>query len=919
MNTVNKKEIVKLLQKPTAFQYFFLHLDKPGWFDFLNENNMLSKVPIKIKDKDENTVQSPPWWPGYYILKVADKVPGKVVELLQNLNTNENWNALDLCFQITLKLPSEYAKQLLPNIDKWFDSSVFDIGDKYSIDLLGKFIEAKDYESAFALFDILSKPSKKKHINTSLRFDFYYYKEELMAKYLPVLVEHNPGKVLEIIEKRLNEAIQISKNGYQDDVSSIWRPSIGDSKQNYSFDDAENIFVDILRDTLIKYHNKDSNMALEVIEKYLSMKYSIYKRIAIYVSRQCNITELYEQILTNEELFESYEKLPEYEILYSEYFEKLPLEAKKKILKMIQHGARWKTTAKFIDRWIIARLYKISSVISNDNNLSEYHSIVEKYKDEIDAWNRSDKQEGITSWEGPTSPMTIEEIKRLSANELVDYLKNEFKPSGGHWQPTPEGLARLIGDVVKDSPEPYAAIAERFAEEGIYPAYVSNLLRALHDAWREGKTFSWDSVLRLCELMQKREDVDPELNRKDSFDYGRFSWTEGAIADLLGEALRTDKHVIDDTYLPKIKSILFHIAEKDPNPEIDKNDRNTDYVTEAINCNRGKALEALILYALRVARIKVDKEAEKDKGPFPPGEKIYECDVKSFLENRMNNELSPAVHSTFGRYFQYLYYLDQEWIKKSIEKGLLFPSDKNKYQYWEADWQGYVLFSRFYDILFKLLRSNYKIAVETITKESKHTEKQENMRLAEHIMIALIRGLENLNDKNGLVQLFFEKAPSDVRSHAIWFIGSAFDKEPLEKDVWIKLKALWKYRLEKIDDEEVGSFVQWLKWLPESIVELFDLIEKSIKVKGKVFHQNGYYEYLIKNIGDHPKEALKLAYELLLASKKNNRLYFGFHDYFVKILDAVKPKAQEHKEMINMIVNLLGEIGDYSFKGYLVK
>ena len=170
-----------------------------------------------------------------------------------------------------------------------------------------------------------------------------------------------------------------------------------------------------------------------------------------------------------------------------------------------------------------------------------------------------------------------------------------------------------------------------------------------------------------------------------------------------------------------------------------------------------------------------------------------------------------------------------------------------------------------------------------------------------------------------MVQLFFEKAPSDVRSHAIWFIGSAFDKEPLEKDVWIKLKALWKYRLEKIDDEEVGSFVQWLKWLPESIVELFDLIEKSIKVKGKVFHQNGYYEYLIKNIGDHPKEALKLAYELLLASKKNNRLYFGFHDYFVKILDAVKPKAQEHKEMINMIVNLLGEIGDYSFKGYLVK
>ena len=92
-----------------------------------------------------------------------------------------------------------------------------------------------------------------------------------------------------------------------------------------------------------------------------------------------------------------------------------------------------------------------------------------------------------------------------------------------------------------------------------------------------------------------------------------------------------------------------------------------------------------------------------------------------------------------------------------------------------------------------------------------------------------------------------------------------------------------------------------------------------MKAKGKIFHQSGYYNYLIKNINDYPNEALKLAYELLKASKKNNRLYFGFHDYYVKILEAIKPNAQQHKEIINSIVNLLGEIGDYSFKEYLIK
>ena len=45
----------------------------------------------------------------------------------------------------------------------------------------------------------------------------------------------------------------------------------------------------------------------------------------------------------------------------------------------------------------------------------------------------------IATWEGPTSPKSIEELKRLSIEELVQFLKT-WQPSKDFTAPSPEGL-----------------------------------------------------------------------------------------------------------------------------------------------------------------------------------------------------------------------------------------------------------------------------------------------------------------------------------------------------------------------------------------------------------------------------------------------------------------------------------------------
>ncbi|MCK9401513.1 MAG: hypothetical protein M0Q51_16160 [Bacteroidales bacterium] len=924
------KSLLSKLIRQKLVEYLFRTLDKPGWFDFLNENEFFLYAPEIEKDEDDNTIQAPPWWPGYYLLKVADKIPEKITPLLEQLKINDNWNALDLCFQITLKLPFDYSKQLLPKIDEWLDSSAFQIADKYAMDLLGKFIDEEHYNAALQLFDILSKPVKKAKTSTSLRSDIYY-SEELKQMYLPALIQNKPEEVLEIVEKRLNEAIKLSRNE-EDDYSYIWRPSIVESEENALDGDAENIYVEILRDALLNYYKHNNKSAKTKIEEYLNKKYSIYKRLAIYIIDACDISECYEPVLTNKKFLGSYEMSREYFVLLRNKYALLDINIKKKILELIESGPGEGEEPEQVKQWIEKRLYKIGDIVLQDEKLKEYHQFINKYKRGIDAAEKEAEEDRAFSRGGPTSPKTIEELKQMKPGDFIDYIRNDFKPAGGFGKPTPEGLASLLRGVVKENPIQYAEIAEKFAEDGICPVYPAYLLQALHDAWREGKDFEWESVIKLCELMLDKNDPEGAKDVRDRFDYGLFSWVKGSIADLLGEAVRSDKHVIDDDYLPRIKHILFYLAEKDSNPETrvarwmehqGERIEIVDYVAEAINCNRGKALEAVILYALRIARIKEKSETKKAEGPFPPGHRL-EDDVKIFLENRMRDEPQPSVHSTFGRYFQYLFYLDQEWVKEKIKQGLLFSKGEDKTTFWDADWQGYVLFNRFYDDLYGLLKENgdYKKAIDRIKAKSIEDVKnnQEGRNLALHIMLAYLRGLESLEKQGNLVKYFFDNTPAEVRSQAIWALHSLFEKRPPTNDDWPKLRKLWEYRAEATDDEELGAFVAWLKWpLPESIRDLSLLIKKSINCKGKVFHQHGYYEYYIKNIEAYPSEVLGLTDALLKASHKNKPLYYGYQKYVKQILDAVQPKALEHKDIVNSIVNFLGEVGDYSFKEYLIK
>jgi hypothetical protein len=355
-NKINKKQIMELLSKPTAYRYFFLNIDKVGWYDFLDEIGSFKEIPSPERNEDGLAIQFPTWWPGFYLIKMADKIADKVTKTLAEIET-ENQNAISLAMQAVVKLPIVNSMSLLPKIDKWLDNKYKGVGliDKYSFDLLEKYINAGNYDAAFALFDILSKPVKGLRKDPELRFDTYHYREHLITEMLPYLIDKDIVRVIKIIEKHLKAAIGLEFGENECDLSYIGRPTIEDSDQNYDFavGDIKDIFTVVLRDTISMLVEKNRLEAEKTVNMYLRDKYSIFKRLAIHAVRAKNLDNIASTILGSIENMKDYEIYHEYMLLLKDKYDVLMPETKKQILDwiVVGPGGEHKDNPDYVRRW----------------------------------------------------------------------------------------------------------------------------------------------------------------------------------------------------------------------------------------------------------------------------------------------------------------------------------------------------------------------------------------------------------------------------------------------------------------------------------------------------------------------------------------------------------------------------------------
>ena len=204
-----------------------------------------------------------------------------------------------------------------------------------------------------------------------------------------------------------------------------------------------------------------------------------------------------------------------------------------------------------------------------------------------------ENNDGIETPSGKIGRITVKELSDMSNAEIAQYL-NDFAEARGWADPTERGLPEKLEECVKANPQRFTDDLQPF--QGVRNRYQHSILSGLLDAWRDKREFGWDALLKFIHQILLSEQFWTESS-EEPFNYR--NWIISSIADLVSEGTRDDKCAFDAQLLPLTEKILMILVEKaEPSVSISK-----DLPSAVLNSARGSVFSAMVIYALRYARI----------------------------------------------------------------------------------------------------------------------------------------------------------------------------------------------------------------------------------------------------------------------------------------------------------------------------
>ena len=527
-------------------------------------------------------------------------------------------------------------------------------------------------------------------------------------------------------------------------------------------------------------------------------------------------------------------------------------------------------------------------------------------------------------WVGPTSPKTVEELQKMSVEEIAQFLKT-WTPPDDLFAPSPEGLGRAISSVVCQNPETFAQEASYFI--GLDPTYVRSVLVGLRDAIKLNHYFKWPPALELSRwVMEQPREIAGRPKRRNVDMDPDWGWTRKSIADLLSEGFKEGPGGIPidvRSTVWEIMQLLTDDPEPTPEDETRYGGSARDTVNLSINTTRGEAMHAVIRYALWVHRyLKLLPDAGEHIGrgfdEMP--------EVRDVLNLHLDvmREPSLAIRSVYGQWFPWLVLIDPNWAAANAVK--IFPLDELQKDFFDAAWSAYIIYCNPYDNVFEVLREHYAYAIDCLPSENKERSlSNPDTQLAEHLMTFYWRGKLNCEETKGLLEQFWVKGGPKVRGHALNFIGRSLkDLQKLVPPEFLEcLKILWGKRLQAAKMSitpdshryEMAAFGWWFasgkfedRWTMEQLLE-------SLRIAGKTESEDDVLEKLEGVVQSMPKEAVECL-ELMVRGDKEGWRIYGWQEHIKPILSkALQTVAASTAEDL---IHYLGSRGYLDF-GDLLK
>lgn len=916
---------------PANREYFFANLHSPDWLKPLRDAGRFKHPVAAVRDK--GSILFVPWPESAYLARMAGVAPELVRDIILETEETDNERVHQDFVEAAIKMPAQPAADVARFEAEWIRKQpwLYTLYPEKVGELVSHLAKQGKTEAgvhlARELLTVVPPPISEDDADDSFKLPpeprgkcQQWEYQRVLSTHVPDLVRAAPDRSLRLLYDLLQTGLRIRCKGQQDateDYSWIWRPNIASK----NFDNILEALVSATRDAVVAMSISPETTATAAKFLWLG-KWRTFRRLAAYVLDVSPTAPMQyiEEVVTDPLEYDDFPNhSPEFDKLLSDKFAALSDLGKIKVLSFIESGpdltafkkrrelegtpAKEEEVADVADYWRLQWLHRIRADLPVGWH-DKYALLVERHGEP-----QTHIGTGVHTWVGPTSPRSSEELKQMTGEQLIEFLRSWR--STGEWNgPSPEGLGRSLSSMVGVNPQTIAANATLLC--GLDPTYIRSAIEGFTSAVKNRQSFDWTETIALCEwaVAQGNDIKVPDRNVMENDP--DWNWARKSIARYLKEALQ----VQGETALPlslrlRVWRLLEVLAGDPVATEEGAYARGVFFGSNSLNVTRGVALDGMLEYA---------RWLEK-RSALPPREtRTIDSipELKRALESHIAQDNSVATREVFGRNFPTLFWLDKEWAAKTVPK--IFGKEEGALG--EVAWGNYLLFHGAYNELLPILVDFYKDSIDRIGRGLHKEVEDIDRHLAEHLMIFYWRGTVQIDSDDRLIRAFFHNAPPALRSHAIEFIGrNLHNAAPVEHEILSRLKALWEWRIAELrqlhgDSEGIPFGI----WFASGQFDL-DWSFKNLLCVLRICHKAELDFWVVERLATVARErpaAAAQALGMMVEGDREGWAMHGWGDHPRNVLEAALRSGDEHaKREAERVIHLLGSRGWYGYRDLL--
>jgi hypothetical protein len=534
--------------------------------------------------------------------------------------------------------------------------------------------------------------------------------------------------------------------------------------------------------------------------------------------------------------------------------------------------------------------------------------------DETGSWSS-----GVSSV-GPRRPRTATDLAGLNARELLDFLLSWRPSQGGDDSfdlPSEEGLASVLGSVLRDAPAKAIALLPHLATRPIALRYLSTVLSSLKTSLASKPEMQLGDIVRLAEHAWSRASASSsEGSKADRW----MRWTATAACDLVQAAV--DAELATG---PADAKVLWRFANSVIDSPLTTSDDARQKVPTTFAHARalgssmipGHAIDLVMTIAWWDFRRLYPNAKWPPPDPSEINNRLVSCLDRALAWTGLNAISSQAA---LGPWLPHLLWSASSWTRSRLPElldgGIQHPSQ-------HPAWAAYVRRDRLLDVVFQIIRPWYAATASALSTNGGGLPEDDRDETTEaftiHVITGVVRGLCNAGDADALVENTFRFARMDKRTHAYWAVyrgwsdSAAEPHPPLARNII----RFWSWRLEELEGsdrsearEEEADGLCWFIATPHlPATDVVSLGLRTVRLLGSKHNTvESAWDRLSALAGADPAGVFEIAAHVIELHLADDHVYLPYEDVAPSLRHAIRSGGSLRDRAISLL-HRLGERG----------